>query len=307
MGQLAYVFPGQGAQQPGMGKALYRNSPAARKLMDRAETLMPGLLEACFEGPMERLTQTDIAQPAIFTISLACAKAAAESGIKPQAVAGFSLGEWSAVKFAGMLSFETAFELVRNRGAWMQECADKNPGGMAAVLRMEGEELLEILKSHPDVWPVNHNTKEQTVVAARQADLENFLSDMKERGKRCMKLNVAGAFHSPLMKEASQHLGEALKNLDILPPALPVYSNLTAAPYTQASAAATLASQCSENVRWVDSIRAMADSGIDSFLELGPGRVLCGLISKILPEARVYQAEDMDGIQAAIKQMGEEA
>lgn len=307
MGQLAYVFPGQGAQQPGMGKALYRNSPAARKLMDRAETLMPGLLEACFEGPMERLTRTDIAQPAIFIVSLACAKTAAESGIKPRAVAGFSLGEWTAVQFAGMLPFESAFELVRKRGKWMQACADRHPGGMAAVLRTEREELLEILRHHPGVWAVNHNTPEQTVVAAQTAELDGFLEDMKERGKRCMKLNVAGAFHSPLMKDASQNLMDALRGLDILPPALPVYSNLTAAPYARETAADTLSRQCAENVRWVESVRAMADSGVDSFLELGPGRVLSGLISKILPGANVFQAEDTDGIRAAVGQTGEEA
>lgn len=307
MGQLAYVFPGQGAQQPGMGKALYRSSPAARKLMDRAETLMPGLLQACFEGPMEDLTRTDLAQPAIFVISLATARAAAEAGLKPRAAAGFSLGEWTAVQFAGMFTFETAFELVRRRGKWMQECAGQRPGGMAAVLRTGKEELAGILVSHPRVWAVNHNTDEQTVVAAAQADLDSFLEDMKIRGKRCMRLNVAGAFHSPLMKDASARLRDALEKIDILPPALPVYSNLTAAPYTRDEAADTLSRQCSENVRWVDGIRAMADSGITGFLELGPGRVLSGLISKILPEARVYQAEDMDGLLAAARQIGEEA
>ena len=304
MGGLAFVFPGQGTQQPGMGKTLYTESPAARALMDQAEQLMPGLVDLCFEGPMERLTQTDIAQPALFMIGLACAAAAKEAGITPTAAAGFSLGEWTACRFAGMLSFEQAFHLVQSRGQWMRQCAEKQPGGMAAVLRMDASVLHTVLLSFPLVYAVNFNAPDQTAVAAATDELDAFLVHMKQAGKRCVKLNVSGAFHSPLMQAATDKLMQALTGAEIAHPSLPVYSNLNAIPYEVDTAADTLAKQASRKVLWVDSIKNMAAAGIDTFLELGPGKVLSGLISKILPEAKVLQAEDMAGIQKAAAQIG---
>lgn len=307
MGQLAFVFPGQGSQVPGMGKALYEGSPASKAVLDKAEALMPGLLSLCFEGPMEQLTQTRYAQPALFAVSLAAAAAAVEAGLKPQAVSGFSLGEWTAVQFAGMLDFDRAFHLVLKRGQWMQQCAQASPGGMAAVLRTGADELRAILKDFPDIYPVNFNTLEQIVVAGKHEQLDNFLSHMKENGKRCMKLNVSGAFHSPMMLEASDKLAQALQNEVLNQPRIPVFSNVTAQPYELINAKQTLAAQASTQVLWTDSVLNMVHSGIDTFLELGPGRVLSGLIAKIAPEAKVFQAEDPEGIQKAVQAIGETA
>lgn len=287
-----------------MGQALYEASPKARAVMDRAEAMMPGLLDTCFHGPMERLTRTDIAQPALFMVEAALALAAVEAGIRPQAAAGFSLGEWPACHFAGMMDFDQGFELVKKRGEWMQACAGEAPGGMAAVLRLSADEVREKLREHPEVHAVNLNAPGQTVVAGPLAALEAFEQSLKAQGGRSLRLNVAGAFHSPLMRPASKKMAEALEEADIRAPEIPVYSNLTAQPYEAGKAKDWLARQMGGPVRWEESIRNMAAQGFDTFLELGPGKVLCGLISKILPGALALQAEDMAGIMQAAEQLG---
>ncbi len=299
MGQLALVFPGQGTQAPGMGQAIYRQSAAARRVMDSAEQLMPGLLKLCFEGPMAVLTRTDVAQVALLTVELALAAAMDEIGIKPDAVAGFSLGEWPAVQYAGLLPFERAFELVRQRGQWMQACADKRPGGMSAVLRLDAQQVRQLLLDHPEVVAANFNAPEQTVVAGPFAPLDAFDAAVKAIGGRSMRLNVAGAFHSPLMLSASDMLASALAEQALSEPRLPVYANLSAQPYALHSAREWLALQPSQSVQWVKTIENLAQAGVDRFLELGPGKVLSGLIGKILPGALCLQAEDWEGLVAA--------
>lgn len=303
MGQLAFLFPGQGTQYPGMGQALYEQSKAARTILDQAEKQKPGLIDICFSGPMERLTETENAQPALFAVSLAAAKMAEELGLKPDVTAGFSLGEWTACAFSGMLGVDQALSLVLKRGSWMQECAKKHPGGMAAVLRISAGELHELLKGYENVYPVNYNTQEQTVIAAKNDDLDAFLGFLKANGKRFVKLNVSGAFHSPLMKEASAQLQAALDKENISEPALPVYSNLTALPYVFSEARSTLAKQASSRVLWADTILNMAKSGVDTFLELGPGKVLSGFVTKLLPEAKVFQADNPDSLRAAANEI----
>ena len=307
MGLLAFVFPGQGAQHVGMGFKLYGQSTAAHILMNKADEMMPGLLDLCFTGPLERLTSTHIAQPALFAVSLAAAAAAREAGLQPQASAGFSLGEWTAITDAGMLPFSEAFRLVQQRGQRMQACAARQPGGMAAILRKSAAEVTALIQAYEGIHAVNFNAPDQVVVAGAHEALDRFLADMKTQGVRAMKLNVAGAFHSPYMAEAGRALENQLKHAGFQEPEIPVYSNLDAQPYRREQAADTLARQVTASVLWVDSIRNMADAGCDTFLELGPGKVLSGLIQKILPEARVLQAEDLAGIQAAARMIGEHA
>ena len=299
MGKLAILFPGQGTQKAGMGKDLYLSYNAARRVLDQAEKLMPGLKRLCFEGPAEQLTRTDIAQPALFAVESACAAAAKEAGIKPDAMAGFSLGEWAACHAAGMFSFEEAFYLVIKRGEWMQDAALKNPGGMAAVLRLSAREVKALSAEHPGVYVVNFNAPEQTVIAGPLKALELFEKSLRDQGARSVRLNVGGAFHSPLMQEAAELLSMALAKANLRPAGVPVYSNLTAMPYQQDAVPETLARQTASPVRWEESVRNMAAHGIDTFLELGPGKVLCGLVGKILPGAKTFQAEDADSLQDA--------
>ncbi len=301
---LAFVFPGQGAQKPGMGKELYESSPAARAVLDRAEHLMPGLLGICFSGPMEALTRTDFAQPALFAVEAACAAAAREAGIQPGVLAGFSLGEWTACHVSGVLPFEEAFRLVKQRGEWMAECAAKHPGGMLAVMRPEGDALRELMNRHPLITPANHNAPGQTVVAGPTDALNAFEAVLKAAGGRCVRLNVSGAFHTEAMKEAGEQLLSALCGMQLAQPSLPVYSNLTALPYETGKAAETLSAQAYSPVKWADSLRNMAAAGVTAFLESGPGTVLSGLIRKTLPDAAVFQAEDTEGIQRAAGQLG---
>lgn len=304
MAQLAFVFPGQGAQKPGMGRALYEGSPAARALMDRAETLMPGILAACFEGPMERLTRTDTAQPALFLVECACAAAAGGLGITARGAAGFSLGEWSACHQAGIMGFEQAFSLVARRGSLMQACAEKHPGGMAAVMRMDAGAVERALEGHPGVWAVNFNAPDQTVVAGALPDLDRFEAALKAAGGRSLRLNVGGAFHSPLMREAGDGLSRALSGETLRAPSIPVYGNAGAEPYEAERAKELLSLQVTRPVRWTDTLRNMARDGFDTFLELGPGKVLSGLIAKTLPGAAVCQAEDMEGLMQAVEALG---
>ncbi|MHC1787371.1 MAG: ACP S-malonyltransferase [Christensenellales bacterium] len=305
MGQLAFLFPGQGTQQPGMGSALYAQSPAARALMDRAETRMPGLLARVFGGSPEDLARTDLAQPALFAVHLALAAAAESLGLRPSVLAGASLGEWSAVCYGGLMAFPAAFDLVRRRGAWMQDCATQNPGGMSAVLRLDGDQVLALLARHPGVFAANFNAPAQTVVAGPLPALEAFEEAVKAEGGRTLRLKVAGAFHTPLMQAASDHLAEALAQETLTAPRLNVYSNLSARPHTLGEARQALALQASRPVQWVETVRHLAASGVDSFLELGPGQVLSGLVRSILPGARCLQADDLPGLMAARAILGE--
>lgn len=301
--KIAFLFPGQGAQAPGMGEGFYRASQAARAVFDAAEAQMPGLVELCFSGSMQDLTRTELAQPALFVTGLACARAAQEGGLVPHALAGFSLGEWAAVAFAGMLPFEAAFHLVRQRGQWMQRSADQHPGGMSAVLRLEEDEVLTALKKHPLVHAVNFNAPGQTVVAGPMEALAAFENDLKQAGGRAMRLNVSGPFHSPYMKEAAASLRQALAGQPLAAPRLPVVSNRTGQAYQAQEARDTLSSQVDHPVRWVDSIRALDALGITDYVEVGPGKVLCGLVKKILPNARTHAVSQPQELDAAIKDL----
>lgn len=286
--KIAFLFPGQGAQAPGMGAAFYQASPAARQAFDLAQESMPGIKEVCFSGSMEDLTRTQVAQPALFVTNLACAMAAQEKGVTPHAVCGFSLGEWSAVAFSGMLAFSAAFSLVRKRGQWMQECAQREPGGMSAVLRLSANQVMAALKPHNRVYAVNFNAPGQTVVAGPTDDLAAFENDLKQAGGRAMRLNVSGPFHSPYMQDAAQKLLNALREVELKAPLMPVIANRTGQAYDLSLARETLAAQADHPVRFVDSVLTLDALGITDYVEVGPGQVLSGLVKKILPAARTH-------------------
>ncbi len=299
--KLAFVFSGQGAQHPGMGKELYETDPAARAVFDRLEALRPGTINSCFYGSAEELQETEVTQPCLFATELAIAAAVEARGLIPDAVAGFSLGELSAVCFAGILPPERCFPLVCLRAREMARCAAQHPGGMLAVLRLNTQQVEEICAGLENAWPVNYNCPGQTVCAAARESLPVLEEAVKAAGGRCLPLKVSGPFHSPYMNGAAEALTAALQAETPQPPRMPVYANLTARPYEDARA--TLPPQCCSPVRWEESIREMAKEGICDFVEIGPGKVLAGLIKKIDGSLRVFSVEDPAGLDRLMEEI----
>lgn len=303
MGKTAFVFSGQGAQFPGMGRFLYESSPAAKEVFDMAESQSPGLLKLCFESEPERLTQTVNAQPALFATDLAYAQALREAGVKADMAAGFSLGEIPAAAFAGLFSASDAFGVVLERAALMQTASEENPGAMAAVLGLPSAEVEALCAELGAVWPVNYNGGGQIVCAGKSELIPALITEAKARGGRGIKLAVSGAFHSPFMGSASEKLLEKLKKIKFNQPLIPLYANLDARPYTVERGAATMAAQVKSPVRWEEIVLAMSEAGADTFIECGPGKVLCGLITKILPSARVYSIKDAEDLRRTAEEV----
>ena len=299
MGKIAFVFAGQGAQYPGMGKELYEVSPAAQKIMDQAERLRPGTMDQCFLGSVEDLAVTANTQPCLFTVDVMCAAALLEKGILPDLCAGFSLGEVAAASFTGVFHFETSFAFIQERARLMQACADAVPGFMAAVLRLSNEMVITLCEKFEQVYPVNFNAPGQVVVSGAVSQKEAFMQAVSEQGGRAMPLKVGGAFHSPLMHDAAQALDGWLKNTMPHLSSVPLYANRTAKPYG-ADAAKLLCEQVDHPVLWEQSIRNMRDAGADLFVELGPGTVLTGLIKKIIPDAVVCHVENAASLNEAV-------
>lgn len=296
MGKIAFVFSGQGAQYPGMGKELYEFSPAARAVFDRADAIRPGTSAQCFHGTKEELSVTINTQPCMFCVDLAGAYAVQEAGSTPSAVAGFSLGEVAALTFAQAFDFETGFRLVCRRAEFMQEAAEKRAGAMVAVLKLSVPVIRELCAEFKAAYPVNYNCPGQTVVALEKNALERFCQGVSARGGRAVQLAVSGGFHSPFMDEASKQLFAELQMIDMQEPAIPVFANTTAKPY-EGDLKATLAGQVNSPVYWQSTVENMISAGIDTFIEAGAGKTLCGLIKKISPDVQVLNVEDREGLQ----------
>ncbi len=297
MGKTVFVFSGQGAQYPGMGKSLYDNSPAARAVFDMAERVRPGTIRQCFEGTSEELALTINTQPCVFAADLAAAAAVAEKGIKPDYAAGFSLGEIAAIAFSGMLSYEEAFRLVCKRAEYMDEAANSDKGAMAAVLKLTPEKVEEICKDFERAYPVNYNSPAQTVVAAAEDEIEALCAKVKEEKGRAVKLAVSGAFHSPFMASASKKLAEYLEGVEFSQPEIPVYSNYTAQPY-EGDFKALIAAQVQNPVKWQTTVENLVAEGADKFIEVGVGKTLTGLIKKINADVTAVNIENKEGLDA---------
>ena len=279
----AYVFPGQGAQFPGMGKDLYESNAIARELMDKAnEVLGFQLTDIMFSGTTEELQQTKVTQPAVFVYSVAQALSQGEV-FKPDMVAGHSLGEFSALVASGCLSFEDGLRLVYARAMAMQACCDAVPGTMAAIIKLDDSTIEHICEETEGlVVAANYNCPGQVVISGEKEAVMAACEKMKEAGaKRALPLQVGGAFHSPLMEPARKQLAEAIEATTFHTPICPIYQNVDARPHTDTDEIKqNLLLQLTSPVRWTDSVMQMKADGMTEFEECGPGQVLTGLINK---------------------------
>ena len=290
----AYVFPGQGAQFSGMGKDLYENNPSAKALFDKANEILGfNITDIMFSGEADELKQTKVTQPAVFLHSVILAKVL---GIKPDAVAGHSLGEFSALVAAEALSFEDGLRLVAKRAMAMQKCCEQQPGGMAAILSMEDEKVEQICAEIDGVLvAANDNCPGQLVISGADEAVDAACVKLKEAGaKRALRLPVGGAFHSPLMEAARAELAQAIDEVEFHTPVCPIYQNVDALPHTSAEEIkVNLIAQLTSPVRWTHIVNNMIANDVTEFTELGPGNVLQGLVKKCNANAIVESKATM--------------
>ncbi len=291
MGKIAFVFSGQGDQFPGMGKEICEKYPAAKEIFDLCDRIRPGTSNQCFSGTEEELKETKNTQPCLFAMELASAQVLMEKGICPDSLAGFSLGEVVAATVAGAFDKETGFRLVCKRGELMQSAAEKFDTSMAAVMKMEPEKLQEVCGKYEGIYPVNFNCPGQITVSGLAANMPAFFSEVKEAGGRAIPLKVRGAFHSPFMKEAAEAFAKELETAEVKKPSLTLYSNMTAKPYED-NVRELLSSQICNPVQWEKIIRDMIEEGVDTFVEIGPGKTLTNMIKKINPDVKAASVNE---------------
>lgn len=290
----AYVFPGQGAQYVGMGQDLYENYPAAKELFEQANEILGfRITDLMFSGTDEDLKQTKVTQPAIFLHSVILAKMLGDD-FKPDMVSGHSLGEFSALVAAGALSFADGLQLVSKRALAMQKACEAEPSTMAAIVGLDDAVVEEVCAGIEEVVvPANYNTVGQLVISGSEKGIDLATGQLKEKGaKRALKLQVGGAFHSPLMEPARAELQEAIEQAGFEKPICPVYQNVDARPSDQPGVIKEkLVAQLTSPVRWTQIVQAMLADGAKSFTEVGPGKVLQGLVKKVDRQAEVCSAE----------------
>ncbi len=306
MSKIAFIYPGQGAQKAGMGKDFYENSESARAVFDRASEILDlDMKELCFEEN-DRLDLTEYTQAALVTTCLAMTKVVSEHGIRPDVTAGLSLGEYCAIAVAGGMSEEDAIRTVRKRGILMQNTVPAGEGAMAAVLGMEASAIEEVIADIEGVTIANYNCPGQIVITGVTAGVEDASEKLKAAGaKRVVMLNVSGPFHSPLLKSAGEELLKELENVEIHKLEIPYVTNVTA-EYVQneEEIKGLLGQQVSSSVRWEQSIRKMIEEGVDTFVEIGPGKTLAGFMRKISRDVAMYNIgtwEDVEKVAEALK------
>ena len=282
MGKVAFVFSGQGDQFPGMGKDLAARYPEAAEVFARFDKIRPGTSAQCFQGTEEELRETRNTQPCLYALEMAATAVLRERNLCPQGAAGFSLGEVSAAAAAGIFDQETGFRLVCRRGELMQEAAETVDTAMAAVLKLAPDAVEEICKDFPGMYPVNYNCPGQLSVSGRADQMPDFGAAVKAAGGRMIPLKVRAAFHSPYMEQAAKDFRLELDRAAMRQGEIPLYSNLTASPYTE-DAVDLLSRQIASPVRWEELIRRMIADGFDTFWEIGPGQTLTNMIRRIDP------------------------
>ncbi|WP_026234529.1 ACP S-malonyltransferase [Calidithermus timidus] len=300
---IAALFPGQGSQEIGMGKALYEGSKAARDVLERAEATLPGLLKLMWEGPEEELKLTANQQPALLAVGYAAFQAYLEAGgTPPSFAAGHSLGEWTAHVAAGTLSLEDGLRLVRKRGEYMQEAVPVGQGAMAAVLKMPAQTIQELIAGLDGVEVANYNSPEQTVISGTAQGVAQASERLKEHRARVVPLPVSAPFHSSLMRPARERLHHDLSQVELREPRFPVFSNVLARPEKEPEAIRELLlEQITHPVRWVEILQHLQERGVARFLEFGSGRVLTGLVGRTLEGVEARSLTNPEEIAQSLK------
>lgn len=300
MGKIAFVFAGQGAQSVGMGKDVYDAIPAAREVFTKADAVRPETSAQCFEADAAELMQTKNTQPCVYTVDLAMAAALEAEGIHADMAAGYSLGELAALTYAGAMTIEEGTRVVAERGRLMQIASEAHETGMAAVLKLQDDKVEEICAKYPDLYPVNYNSDGQVSVAGDKEQLQQMADDVKAEKGLAKILDVSGAFHSPYMNQAAEDFATFLADAEIGTVNIPVYSNRTALPY-EGDYKQLLVEQIINPVYWKKLVRNMIDEGVDMFIELGPGKALTSMITRISKDVKMYRVSDMETLQKTVE------
>ena len=307
MGQTAFIFPGQGAQVCGMGQDFYEHTETGRKIFDQASELLGfSMPELCFEKN-DRLDITEYTQAAMVTVSVAMLKVMEERGFRPDVTAGLSLGEYCALAASGVMTPEDAILTVRRRGILMQEAVPAGIGGMSAVLGMNAEAIDQVVDPIDGVQVANYNCPGQIVISGRKAAVEEACEKLKAAGaKRAIMLNVSGPFHSGMLVGAGEKLGKVLENVEFHKPVIPYAANVTAQYVTEAQPVKDLlVKQVSSSVKWQQCVETMLADGVDTFIEIGPGKTLAGFMKKIDRSVKTLNVEKLEDIEKVVEALKE--
>ena len=294
MDKIAFVFAGQGSQSVGMGRDLYDHFDCVKQLFDMSASIR----DLCWNGPKEQLDITINAQPALFLTDLACAAVLTEKGVVAGGAAGFSLGEIPAACYAGLLTPQQAYDFVCHRAQAMQDCSEKQKGSMFAVMKLSNDQIKSICAAF-EAYPANYNCPGQTVVACAASCAENLRQAVTDQGGKALVLPVSGAFHSPLMDAAAGSVAAYLEKVSLGILRIPLYANVTARVYGDPRE--LLSAQVNHPVLWQKTIENMISDGFNTFIEVGPGKTLSGLIKKTNPDVRIYNVSDMESLENTMK------
>lgn len=306
--KTAFLFSGQGAQFPGMFKELYDCENVVKKVFEKADiTLGREISDISFNGTQEELNITHNTQPCVLAADIAAGMVLKEHGISPDAVAGFSLGEYAALVCSGALRIEDAFRLIQIRADAMQEAVPIGEGAMAAVIGADSDKVEKICESVQEGYVIaaNYNSPVQTVISGTAKGVELAVKQMEEEGLRVIPLAVSAPFHCKLMKSASEIIEKEFSHITFVEPLVPVYMNVDGKSYTNPNKYPDLlVKQAMNPVRWVDTLRNMHDDGVDTFIECGPGKVLSGLVKKTLKDVKIFRVEDLKTLNSVIEEFG---